>query len=262
MTNDYNLHSHTQFCDGRASMEEMAHAAYNIGMKIYGFSPHSPLPIESTCNMSWQDVDSYISEGNRLKNLYKDKMQIFVGMEVDYLSPEFGPHNPEIQSLPLDYRIGSVHFVPNQSGVFFDCDGSAERFAQYVHEHYGDDLRYVVERYFQQILEMLEFGGFDILGHFDKIIGNAVSVDASVEDKDWYVRLVEQTIDVASQKDIYVEINTKALSRRNRFYPDARWWKLLVDKGCRLLVNSDAHEPALIDAGRREALDILHGISL
>lgn len=35
----YNLHSHTQFCDGRASMEEMAAAAMAEGFSHWGFSP-------------------------------------------------------------------------------------------------------------------------------------------------------------------------------------------------------------------------------
>lgn len=41
-TDDYCFHSHTQFCDGRATMAEMAEAALNAGMKHYGFTP--PLP--------------------------------------------------------------------------------------------------------------------------------------------------------------------------------------------------------------------------
>ncbi|MDE6268030.1 MAG: hypothetical protein K2M04_03005, partial [Muribaculaceae bacterium] len=39
---DYTLHSHTQFCDGRAPMEVMARAAADAGFSRYGFSPHSP----------------------------------------------------------------------------------------------------------------------------------------------------------------------------------------------------------------------------
>ena len=40
-THNYNFHSHTQFCDGRADMETMARAAVACGMEHYGFSPHS-----------------------------------------------------------------------------------------------------------------------------------------------------------------------------------------------------------------------------
>ena len=51
-TDRYNLHSHTQFCDGHAPMEAMARAASDCGMLHYGFSPHSPICVESGANMS------------------------------------------------------------------------------------------------------------------------------------------------------------------------------------------------------------------
>ena len=58
-TRNYNFHSHTQFCDGHAPMSDMARAAAASGMRHYGFSPHSPIPIPSPCNMKAEDVDDY-----------------------------------------------------------------------------------------------------------------------------------------------------------------------------------------------------------
>lgn len=256
----YTLHSHTEFCDGRAPMDVMARAAFDAGMMVYGFTPHSPLPIESPCNMKWEDVDAYLKEADRLKHEYDCKMGILTGMEVDFLSDDFGPHSPEIQAIPLDYRIGSVHFVPNQRGELFDCDGSVERFARNLKEHYDSDLRYVVERFFDQTLRMIELGGFEIIGHFDKIIGNATPLDDSIEQSGWYRRLVEKTISALKGSEIFVEINTKALDSRNRFYPDPVWWPALIEAKLPLLVNSDAHYPELINAGRPDALSLLYVI--
>ena len=61
-SSQYNYHSHTQFCDGRASMDEMAAAAFEAKMEIWGFSPHSPINVASPCNMKKEDVDPYIME--------------------------------------------------------------------------------------------------------------------------------------------------------------------------------------------------------
>lgn len=49
-------------------------------------------------------------------------------MEIDYLNDDWGPANDYFQSLPLDYRIGSVHFIPTRGGDFVDIDGSPDRF--------------------------------------------------------------------------------------------------------------------------------------
>lgn len=43
-TRAYNLHSHTQFCDGHAPMADFAAYAASIGMKHYGFTP-TPYPV-------------------------------------------------------------------------------------------------------------------------------------------------------------------------------------------------------------------------
>ncbi len=62
-----NYHSHTEFCDGRASMSEIAAAAYKEGFKAWGTSPHSPICCPSGANMKAEDVGRYILESRRLK---------------------------------------------------------------------------------------------------------------------------------------------------------------------------------------------------
>ncbi len=120
-TDRYNLHSHTQFCDGHAPMETMARAASDCGMLHYGFSPHSPICVESGANMSHENVNAYLDEVNRLKSLPVELPQLYAAMEIDFISVDFGPHIDMFQRMPLDYRIGSVHFVPNQDGISVDC---------------------------------------------------------------------------------------------------------------------------------------------
>ena len=51
-TTNYNFHTHTQFCDGHANMEEFVTEAIAMGFQHLGFSPHSYIPIESPCNMA------------------------------------------------------------------------------------------------------------------------------------------------------------------------------------------------------------------
>ena len=39
-----NYHSHSLYCDGRASMEDFVRFALSEGFTSYGFSSHAPLP--------------------------------------------------------------------------------------------------------------------------------------------------------------------------------------------------------------------------
>lgn len=271
----YNFHSHTQFCDGRASMEEMARAAAEFGMLVWGFSPHSPICVESPCNITRDDVAPYLEESNRLKDLYYGMMEILTAMEIDFISRDFGAHIDYFLNLPLDYRIGSVHFVPNQEGIPIDCDGSSERFIRNLKTGYNSDLRYVVEKFFEQELTMIELGGFDILGHFDKIAANACAVDPDIESYGWYGSLIKDVISNTRDKGISIEINTKAFETKNRLFPSPRWWDLIIRKEAAesadkllgtnkpptwknpLVVNSDAHYPDKINSGREETLRLL-----
>lgn len=261
-TDKYNLHSHTQFCDGRAPMEDMAVAAYRRGMEIWGFSPHSPINIDSPCNMLPEDMDDYLREADRLKEEYDGKMRVLTSLEIDFTGHDFGPHIDYFQRLPLDYRIGSVHFVPNQDNILLDCDGKYERFSSYLRDGFRGDLRYVVEKYFEQVLRMIEEGGFGILGHFDKIAGNAAIADPKIEDAGWYEALIYDVIRHAGWKGYAVEINTKSILDKKRFFPAVRWWHKMKEAGLPILVNSDAHYPDKVNLGREEALKLWREIRL
>lgn len=252
----YNLHSHTQFCDGHAPMEEMVKGAIADGLEHYGFTPHGPLVIPSPCNMSAESVPLFLQEVDRLRKTYGDRIALYAGMEADYLGEHFGPSSPEIQGLNLEYVIGSVHFVPTQDGMYADTDGRPERFRSYVHELFHDDLRYVVDAFFTQTLDMISRGAFDIVGHFDKIGLNASCMVPDIEDNAWYKQHIERVVDAIATRGLTAEINTKHYAAWQRFFPAVRWWPLLKEAGVHVVFNSDAHDPQLTDASRQTAIDL------
>lgn len=256
-TQAYNLHSHTEWCDGRATMAEMAEAALASGMEHYGFSPHSPLPLPSPCNMARESVDAYLAEARRLKGVCEGRCRIYASMEIDFLGAQWGPSNDYFQSLPLDYRIGSIHFIPNLKGEYYDIDGSPERFDRYLGEAFDGDLRYVVETYFRQSMAMVAAGGFDIIGHLDKIGYNASCVSPGLDREPWFVAHVSDLIDAVAAAGVAVEINTKARESCGRFFPHESFWPRIKELGVPVVVNSDAHYPALVNAGRDEAFALL-----
>ncbi len=253
----YTLHSHTQFCDGHAPMQDFVEAAIAAGFTNYGFSPHSPVPIESPCNMSFDDVPRYLAEFARLKELYSGRINLYASMEIDYFGPDWGPSNEYFVNLPLDYRIGSVHFIKAKDGEIIDVDGSAERFKANMALHFGNDVRYVAETFFNSSVAMVEAGGFDIIGHFDKIAQNLSYYQPGVEECSWYRSLVDDFVSLICSRKPIVEVNTKAKVLHGRIFPSERYLPRLIDAGVHIVVNSDAHEPRLIDASRDYAFDLI-----
>ncbi|MCM1067181.1 MAG: histidinol-phosphatase [Muribaculaceae bacterium] len=257
-TRQYNFHSHTQYCDGRAPMEEMARAAVACGMRHYGFTPHSPVPIASPCNMSFDSVEPFLAEVKRLQGMPElAACRFYTGMEVDYLGADWGPSASYFKDLPLDYVIGSVHFIPSFDGEPVDIDGHFDSFRRRMADHFRGDIDYVVDTFYTRSREMIEAGGFDILGHFDKIGQNASYYAPGIEDGSHYRGLVEGLIDLIIERGLTIELNTKARAEHGRFFPGEHYLPRLVEAGVPILVNSDAHRPDRIEASRGDAFQIL-----
>ena len=129
-----NLHTHTRFCDGKDTAEEVVLAAIERGMETIGFSGHSGLPFSTTWTMKQEKTKEYQKEILRLKEVYKDQIHILLGIEQDILTG--------IPDYPYDYVIGSVHCVPvGDENFMVDCsaevleNAAKKYFFVYFFEH-------------------------------------------------------------------------------------------------------------------------------
>lgn len=252
-----NFHSHCSFCDGRAPMEDFVKAAIAGGFTAYGVSSHAPLPFETKWTLKEEKVPAYLEEIRRLKEKYAGRIELYAGMEIDYLNEGQNPATPFFQQLPLDYRIGSVHLIYTPEGKIIDTDTNPENFKQILEVHFQGDLRTMVTCYLEASVRMVEKGGFDIVGHADKISYNAGLCDSSVSNQEWYKQKLMDYFALIAEKGMVMEINTKAFLKKGCFFPNKKYFRLLKDLHIPVQVNSDAHFPELIGAGREEALDLL-----
>jgi histidinol-phosphatase (PHP family) len=242
-------------------MDAFAKAAIAAGFRYYGFTPHSPIPIESSCNMSAESVDDYIDEYNRICCTYGKDCRFFLGMEVDYLGDFWGPSHEFFKQLPLDYIIGSVHFIPNREGKMIDIDGRFEHFKTKMEEEFDNDIEYVVNTFFDRSEAMIKAGGFEVMGHFDKISQNATCFKQAIEDEPWFKKRVNTLIDLIIENQLTVEINTKARREHRRIFPAECYLPRLLKAGVKIIVNSDAHYTELIDASRDYAFQLIDSLN-
>ena len=167
MGNLTNYHSHSLYCDGRAGMEDFVRFALSEGFTSYGFSSHAPLPFSTAWTMEWDIMDDYLSEFHRLKEKYAGRIELYIGLEIDYLDETYNASIPYFQELPLDYRIGSIHFLPVSERLVEEnmvcIDGSFREYAHSVERHFEGDVRLLVKRFFDTTMKMIEAGGIDIV---------------------------------------------------------------------------------------------------
>ncbi len=231
------------------------------GFRAYGFSSHSPLPFETFWNMSRDEMPDYIAEISRLKAKYRNEIEIYTALEIDYLDETYNPSIRYFRELPLDYRIGSIHFLPVAQPLeernMMCIDGSPYDFRTSLERYFGGNVQRLVKRYYDTVQRMVLDGGIDIVGHLDKIYMNGQRCKGFSFGASWYKDAFCDTLDLIAEKGLMVEINTKNLVKRRETYPHMVFLGMLRERNIPVMVNSDCHIPDLVDDGRSEAFDLL-----
>lgn len=257
-----NYHSHSTFCDGRSTMEEFVKFAIAKGVKKYGFSSHAPLPFNTYWNMKLDDFIEYQNEFHRLKEKYSADIELFIGLELDYINNFFEIGHDLYSTDNLDFLIGSIHYMDRlPNGNFYCVDGNFEDFQAGLQLLFNGDIRLAVERYFEICSLMIEKGGFDIVGHLDKITLNASNCKGFSITESWYQNLVSDVIQRIKTKGLILEINTKSLVGKGITYPDVQFFPLIKELQIPIMVNSDCHYPTNVIDGFEQTYKVLkeHG---
>ncbi len=183
----YNFHSHTNYCDGRNSAEEMIAEAIKLGVKSYGFSSHAPVPFPNKWSLKKENLDNYINEINVLKEKYKDKIEIYCGLETDYIAKCSGASFfRHIKS--LDYLFGSIHYLyENPWTDLFEIDGSLKSFQAGFKQIFKNDPIAITKRFYELTRKMISNDMPDVIAHIDKIKINIRKLVPNLEKQNWYL---------------------------------------------------------------------------
>ena len=254
-----NYHSHSEFCDGTGKLEDYVKAAISRGFDVFGFSGHAPLPFENDWTMQESVFKDYLNETRRLKETYKNIINLKIGLEVDYIEDQMSPANQCYKDLNLDFLIGSIHVLPNiKTGEYLGVEYTKSEIEQLIKETYNGDARLLVKEYYRLVRKMSKDGGFDIIGHIDVVKKTNINSIYFDETEQWYKKEIELTLlSIAENKQI-LEVNTgKVLKSPTRIYPSPWILKMANDHNIPIMLNSDAHRPDRIDNYFDEAKEII-----
>ena len=228
------LHTHTTFCDGENTPEEMAEAAIEKGMQTLGFSMHSYTSFDLSCCPSEKAVDDYRREIDRIKEKYKDKIQILCGIEQDFYS--------DSAAEGFDYVIGSVHYVKCKDG-YYAVDDTQQIFQEAAEKCFNSDYYSLCERYFETVSQVTEKTGADIIGHFDLVCKFNKDGRFFDESHPRYIAAYTKAVKALVKAGKPFEINTGALSRGyGKIYPSPAILKCIYENGGTVILSSDSHK--------------------
>ena len=241
-----NYHTHTWRCNHAEGTErEYVEAALRAGMDTLGFSDHSPYIFSgdyySNFRMRLDQLEGYVACVLDLRKEYAGKIQIPLGLELEYY-PKFLPQLlPVLKDLPLDYLLLGQHFIGNE-----------------IESHYNGwptDQKKLLQAYVDQSVDAMQTGLFTYFAHPDLM---------RFEGEDAYYRAeMRRLCQEAKSCAIPLEINLLGL-RYRRNYPDWRFWEQAAEAGCTVILGVDAHDAQCLleETAEKKALSVIKNLGL
>ena len=251
-----NAHTHTTFCDGADSAEELVRHALSLGFISLGFSGHSYYPDCSHYCMSPEGTLQYQAEIRRLQAAYQDRITVRLGLELDYFS--------QVDLAPYEYIIGSVHhFRDPSSHIFYAFDGSADHFRQMLDQSFNGNILALARAYYSMLAQLVtqpqQGRRIDIVGHFN-LITKQNRVHHLIDESDpAYQKIAYEALRACAQTGAIFEVNTGAMARgyANEPYPNLEMLRWLHELKAPVIVTSDCHAMACLDFAFEEARQLL-----
>jgi histidinol-phosphatase (PHP family) len=246
----YNFHTHTTFCDGKNTPEEIVLAAVEKGFSAIGFSGHGFTPFDQSYCM--KDTEGYSREIRDIREKYKNKIQIYLGVEEDAFAP--------VDRSRFDYVIGSSHYL-RAGGKYLTIDSSPEEFSECLKAFSGSPIR-LAEAYYGEFCDYIVKSRPDIIGHFDLITKYDELGDSLFLKNPEYNALAERAAIEAARSSSIFEVNTGAITRglRSAAYPAENILYTLRREDARIILSSDSHDAATLDAFFEETKRYLYDI--
>lgn len=226
------LHTHTVLCDGRDTPDELVAEAFKRGFSSIGITGHSYVPFDEDCCMSPENTERYKAGISALKERYKGKMDIFLGLEQDYYSAVPGNE--------YDYIIGSVHYIM-KDGKYHPIDLDPETLDNTVDKYYNGDFDSLAEEYFSMVADVVNKTDCDIIGHIDLISKFFEKRPKPLTDR--YKNAALGAVRALIPFGRLFEINVGAMTRgyRTSPFPAEFILKEIYSLGGRIVINGDCH---------------------
>lgn len=241
----FDLHTHTSFSfDGEYGAEEMVFRAYELGIKHYAITDHVEINEYHLPEFRYPEI---LKEAKAvipgLVEEYKGRIDLIRGVELGQPVHDTTLAERILSEGQYDYIIGSCHMIRGyQDFYFLDYD--------------ENDPVKLLDSYFDELIEMAEWGKFDTLAHITYPLRYIVGDKGKRIDMTRYEKQLERLYSTIIGKGIALEINTSGLRQNiGETLPGEELLRKYYNMGGRLItMGSDAHKPEDIGKGIAEGI--------
>lgn len=230
-----NYHTHTPRCNHAVGTEEeYIETALNAGMKLLGFSDHTPYFFDgdyySGFRMRPELLPDYARTVLWLRELYRDRIDIRLGVECEYYPKHFQDVLSLLRDNQVEYLILGQHFTGNEYDSVYGGRATDEetRLRQYCH----------------QAMDAMNTGLFTYFAHPDLLHFRG--------DPGIYLKYMREVAREANSCGMALEINLLGL-REGKWYPNLLFLEAAAEENSKMILGADAHEPSVLDDPETEA---------
>lgn len=225
-------HTHSaQSPDGKNTVREMAERAVELGIKHYTITDHLEIN-------KFYDEEFLYEEPVKQSSLilpplieeFKDRLDMHYGVELGQPLHDMELTERMLSSYDYEFIIGSCHMVKGWDDFYYL-------------DYQKTDPHYLLKLYFEELLEMAEWGKFDVLGHLTYPL-RYIEGDFGIKiDMERYKSIIEEIFKTLIKNGMGIEINTSGLRQKiGAALPDERYVKMYRESGGEIItVGSDAH---------------------
>ncbi len=253
------MHTHSAFSpDAEDNAQAMIEEALAKGLQYYAITDHCDCNFwEMPPSGDIRDADMYgsryyakasISRLDDLKAIYNGRLELICGIELAQPLQNEEAAMKIVKDTRLDFIIGSHHMNKGKDDFYW---------LEYKNMD-SSEIYAFLEDYFKEVLEMCEWGNFDVLGHLTYPLRYIVERSDVQIDMKRYDDIIREIFYTLIHNDKGIEINTSGLRQPiGKTLPELEYVKLYHDLGGEILtVGSDAHKKADIGAGINEGIRI------
>lgn len=244
-------HMHSQYCPHGSNdiLEQYIERALERGLEEISFTEHMPLPLgfedpspDNDSSMNLDDMKKYFQEVKGLKEKYKDKIKINLGLEVDYLEG----YEEEIRSFlnnhghVLEDGLLSVHMI-KVDNKYCLIDFNTDEFERIVNLLGGVSKLY--DKYYETLLKAIKS---DLGKNKPKRIGHPTLVrkfNKRIPLEYNNIDLLEEVVREIKTRGYEIDCNTSGLRKADcgEIYPSGYFMDLIKKYEIPIVYGSDAH---------------------
>jgi histidinol-phosphatase (PHP family) len=233
-------------------LKQFTDEAAKKGIQHFGISEHAYHFYETKNILSnpWVDERRYYAMKDYVDlfhEAWNKEIDVKMSIEMDYTTGKHEEMADFISSYDFDYVIGSIHWVGD-----FGID-----LAEFRKEWDRRDVYDTYRGYFDQVVTLAQSNLFDIVGHLDLVkIFKYVPAD-----EEFLLEQYDRATSALAESKTCVEISTAGLRKPvGELYPDPRLLKMCYDKGIKIVLSSDAHEPHHVGADYDQAVELAKAV--